>query len=352
MKKLNCTRVLGALVALFVSHQALADEVNVVTSIKPINSLVAAVMKGVGTPYLIVKGAASPHGYSMKPSDATALQEAKLVFWIGEDLERFLESPLNALSKKAHVVELSEIEGLKLHDLREGGSWEAHHHDHEELADHDDHDKHADHDDHDDHDKHADHDDHDEHEKHADHDEHEHHHEHGEKDMHIWLDPANAKAIVREAAHELAELDPKNAALYKSNADETVARLDKLEATSRKDLESVKHRPFIVFHDGYQYLEKAFDLEAVGSVTVSPEKAVSAKRVSEIKDKVSKLGAVCIFTEPQFTPKLVQTIAQGTKAKTSTLDPLGADIEDGPDLYFELLKRNVTSLKNCLSTGS
>ena len=318
-------------------------DVKVVTSIKPVHSLVSAVMAGVGEPSLLVKGAGSPHTYALKPSQAQLLQDAELVFWMSHDLEAFLENSIENIATNAKSVPLMEAHGLTKLAFREGGAFDSH--------DHDDHDEHG-HEDHDDHDEHK-HDEHkhDEHghEDHDDHDEHKHdeHAHHGE-DPHVWLDPVNAKAMVHEIEEALVEADPSNAAAYEANAEALMSRLDDLVAEIDAELEPVKGRGYVVFHDAYQYFEARFGVSAVGSITVSPEVLPGAERVAELQDKVRDLGATCVFSEPQFEPKLVATVTENTNAGTGVLDPLGASIKDGPDLYFTLIRNMAKSLKDCL----
>lgn len=304
---------------------AFAD-VKVVTSIKPVHSLVAAVMQGVGTPDLIVEGAGSPHTYALKPSQAKQLQEADLVFWMSHDLEAFLEKSIDGIATKAVSVPLMESRGLMTLGFREGGAFDDHGHD--------------EHDDHDEHDKDDDHD----HEKHDDHDE----HDHGEVDPHVWLDPENAKAMVHEIEEALAKADPANAATYESNAEAVMAKLDSLVAEIDSELQPVKGRGYIVFHDAYQYFENRFGVSAIGSITVSPEVLPGAERISDLQEKVRSLDATCVFSEPQFEPKLVATVTENTNARTGVLDPLGAAIDKGPNLYFTLIRNMASSLKNCL----
>ena len=302
-------------------------EVKVVTSIKPIHSLVSAVMEGVGEPSLLVKGAGSPHTYSLKPSQAKQLQEADLVFWMGHDLEAFLENSIESIATNAKSVPLMEAHGLTKLEFREGGAFEDH-------ADHDDHKK----------DDHG-HDDHDDHKK----DDHGHDdHGHAETDPHVWLDPVNAKALVHEIEEALIETDPANAAAYEANAETMMSRLDDLVAEIDTVLEPVKGRGYVVFHDAYQYFETRFGVSAIGSITVSPEVLPGAERVAKLQNKVRDLGATCVFSEPQFEPKLVVTITENTNAGTGVLDPLGTSINDGPDLYFTLIRNMAASLKNCL----
>ena len=304
---------------------AFAD-VRVVTSIKPVHSLVAAVMQGVGTPDLIVEGAGSPHTYALKPSQAKQLQEADLVFWMSHDLEAFLEKSIDGIATKAVSVPLMESHGLMTLGFREGGAFDDHGHD--------------EHDDHDEHDKDDDHD----HEKHDDHDE----HDHGEVDPHVWLDPENAKAMVHEIEEALAKADPANAATYESNAEAVMAKLDSLVAEIDSELQPVKGRGYIVFHDAYQYFENRFGVSAIGSITVSPEVLPGAERISDLQEKVRSLDATCVFSEPQFEPKLVATVTENTNARFGVIDPLGAAIDEGPNLYFTLIRNMASSLKNCL----
>lgn len=334
-------------------------EVKVVASIKPVHSLVAAVMEGVGTPGLIIEGAGSPHTYSLKPSQAQMLESADVVFWVGHELEAFLEKPLETISANAKSVELIDAHGLRKLGFREGGAFEAHEHEGHDEHGHDDHahDEH-DHDEHD-HEKHAhdehDHDEHD-HEKHAhdehDKDDHGHGDHHGEFDPHIWLDPVNAKALVHEIEEALVALDPANASRYEANAHELTHRLESLVTEVEGEVAPVRGKAFIVFHDAYHYFEHRFDMEAAGSITVSPEVMPGAERIGEIKEKILSTDAVCVFAEPQFEPKLVATVSEGTKAKAGILDPLGAELKDGPELYFDLIRGMAASFKNCLSQSS
>ena len=327
-------------------------EIDVVTSIKPIHSLVSGVMAGVGVPEVIIEGAGSPHTYSLKPSQATQLQNADLVFWMGDELEAFLKGPIENIAQSATSINLMNAHGLKKIKFRKGGMFDNH--------GHDDHDGHGDHDDHEnhvkkDHDGHG-HDDHD-HEKHAmkEHDDQGHNdhghedHGHGEFDPHVWLDPINAKAIVHAIEEALVKADPKNASIYEANAHGMMDKLDSLVVELRDELEPVHNKGFVVFHDAYQYFEQRFDVAAIGSITVSPEVMPGAKRVGELREKISGLNATCVFSEPQFEPKLIETLVDGTKVRTGVLDPLGVSLEKGPYLYFELLRNMSFSLKKCLS---
>lgn len=325
-KSLLLTSSLLAPSLLLPAGAAHAEVPNVVVSIKPIHSLVASIMKGLGEPTLIVEGAASPHTYSMKPSNASALEKANIVFWVGHGLEAFLEKPLESLGSGAKIVELDDAPGLEKLKFREGGAFEAH-------------------------------DDGDEHEASAEGGEghaHEegHHHEEGEFDMHLWLDPVNARAMAAEIEKTLAAADPDNAAIYKTNLDALSTRLDALDKTLTETVTPIKDKPFVVFHDAYQYFEHRYHVKVAGSITVSPEVLPGAERLSEIHAKIVELGATCVFAEPQFEPKLVNVVLEGTPAKSGTLDPEAATLEAGPDLYFQLMEGIGTSLKTCLSNGS
>lgn len=280
---------------------------DVIVSIKPLHSLVSAVMKDVAVPQLIVKGAGSGHTYSLKPSDANMLENAKVIFWTGPSMEMFLSKPLETLGTKAEQIMLGEVSGLTTYGFREGGAFEGH-----------------------------------------DHGDHDHDHSHG-YDAHLWLDPANGEVIVKKIANVLSDADPVHAKIYQSNAASYIERIAGLDKELGQELESVKGKPFVVFHDAYQYFEKRYGLNTVGSITVSPENTPGAARIKEMQDKIADLDAVCVFSEPQFESRIVQTVIDGTSAKTGVLDPLGADLEDGPELYLNLLRNLATSLKACLN---
>lgn len=330
-----------------------AESIDVVASIKPIHALVAAVMGDVGTPHLIVKGGASPHTASLRPSDAAALEAADVVIWVGPELERFLTGSIDTLGRAAIDLRLGTLDGLTLLPMRIGGPFEKHKHDHGHDHGHDharhDHDNHDDHDDNDDHDAHRDHDDHDAHHDHDDHDANTTADAASPPaDPHLWLDPVNAQVMVAAIADTLAAADPSHAETYRANAQATTARLDTLIADLSADLASLADTPFVVFHDAYQYFEHRFGLRAVGSITVSPETSPGAARLTEIRDRVRDQGAVCVFSEPQFEPRLVRVVVEGTDARAGVLDPLGADLADGPDLYDTLLRDLAVSLRACL----
>lgn len=325
-------------------------EVSVVASIKPVHSLVSAVMEGVGEPGLIVGGAASPHNWALKPSQAQMLESANIVFWIGHELEAFLEKPLETVGANARSVALVDAHDLIKLEFREGGAFDDHGHNDEKA--HEDHDgeKH-------DHDKKQiakdrhghEGDDHDHKKPDGDHHEGE---GHGKFDAHIWLDPINAKVIVHEIEEALVEADPSNAAKYEVNAKAVMMKLDNLISEVSNNLKPVQNKGFVVFHDAYQYFENRFGLAASGSITVSPEIMPGAERIKKIQARVNELGATCVFAEPQFAPKLVATVMEGTQAKSGILDPLGAALDAGPDQYFQLIRNMAASIKTCLSVSS
>ncbi len=311
--------LLAAVAVLLFVVPATAEVPKVVATIKPLHSLVAAVMGDLGTPSLIVQGAASPHTYSLRPSDAAALEAADIVFWTGHGLELFLEDSIATLAPNAMIVELSEAPGLHLLPVREGGAFEPHEHEGEE------------------------------HEGEAH--EHEDEHEHGELDMHFWLDPANASLMVTAIANALSAADPDNAATYVANAERGRAALAALMASVDAKLAPVRDKPFIVFHDAYQYFEQRFGLSVAGTLTVVPDSAPGAQRVAELRDKVVNADAACVFAEPQFEPAIVETIIAGTPARAGTLDPEGASLKEGPGLYAELLENLAAALVDCLSAA-
>jgi len=300
---------------------AQADAPAVVASIKPVYSLVAAVMEGVGEPVLLIKGGGSPHVYALRPSEARALERADIVVWVGEEMETFLARPLSTLAADAGVVTLVDSDGLILLPAREGGAWDGHDHG-DEGHDHETHERHVESSDHD--------------------------HDAGEFDMHIWLDPRNGTAMAGSIAAALIEADPDNASIYRSNLARLDAGLAALENSIDESIEAVRETPFVVFHDAYQYFESRFDVNAVGSITVSPETQPGAARLRELRETIASTGARCVFSEPQFEPRLLETVVEGTDVAPGVLDPLGAELAAGPDLYFELMRGMADSLVDCL----
>ncbi len=340
------TSLLSATALTFIASGPAFALYGVVASIKPVHSLVAAVMEGVGEPSLIVRGAGSPHTYSMRPSEARMLEGASVVFWVGPDLEMFLKAPVETLAGNAKVVELGAADGLTLLPYREGGPFESHDHAHDHEASEGGHDHSHDHES-----AEQAHDDSHDHSHDHGHD-HSHDHGHGAHDMHLWLDPENAKVFVGEIEKALSEADPDNADAYAQNAAATVERLDALIDETRAALANVENRGFVVFHDAYQYYENRFDFPAAGSITVSPEVMPGAQRLGEIRDRIRELGVACVFSEPQFEPRLVSVVMEGTDAHAAVLDPYGADLTDGPDTYFEAMTNLTTSLTQCLNGDS
>ncbi len=334
MKKLKKLPLILSILSLISFITPVNADVKVVTSIKPIHSLASYLMDGFGKPDLIVDGYASPHGFSMKPSHAKMLQNADIIFWVGEGMENFLEKPLNSIAKKAEKIELMEIKGLNVLKFRERNIFDEHDHDHG----HDDHGKKED-----DHDDHG-HDDHGK--KEDDHDDHGHEgHGHGEFDAHIWLDPINAKAILNEMVVHLIENDPKNEAKYKDNLDKALKEIDKLTIEVMTDLSNSVSS--IVFHDAYQYFEKRFNVKILGAFTVNADVMPGAEQLVEIREIIEHDKVACVFSEPQFNPDIINAVAKDMKIKTGILDPLGATLDPGKDLYFKLIRNMSDSFKGC-----
>ena len=297
---------------------AAAETPRVVVSILPVHSLVAAVMEGLGAPHLLIRGGASPHDASLRPSDARALSAAELVIWVGPGLETFLEKPLAALAGAARAIMLIEAPGMHLLAGRPGGAFEA-----QATT-------------------------------------------YGAADgvaadgvaadagqvalnPHLWLDPENAARIVRLAAQALSELDPANAAAYGANAARLEARLDDLDRALRDRLAPVAPVPYVVFHDATAYFEARYGLRAVGAVTVNPALPPGARRLAALRRRMVETGAACLFAEPRFRPALVAAVIEGTGARAGTLDPLGADIAPGPEAYFALMRALADDLLACLA---
>jgi zinc transport system substrate-binding protein len=289
----------------------------VIASVVPVHGIVSAVMGETGQPELLLSGSMPEHRATFTPQQIAGLGKADVVFIIG----RGLEAKLSQISGSETVngkrfVELSSAPGITTHPVREGGAWEAHDHGHD----------------------------------------HDHDHGHDEAvdgvlsfDPHVWLDPANAKAMAAAVAAELAKADPANAAAYTANAETFARSLDALSEEIAADLAPVKTVPYVVFHDAYQYFEKRFGLAAAGSISDVSAAAPSAKRLREVRRKIADVKAACVFREPQFDGKMVQTVIEGTGAREGMLDPIGASITPGAGAYQQLLQDLSKNLKACLA---
>ena len=291
-----------------------ASDLKVVVSIKPFHSLVSTVMQGVSEPALLLNGNNSPHTYSLRPSAAVKLQNADLVFWGGENLEGFLAKPIHSLAAGARVVSFEDTPGLILRPFRSVKEWQEL--DPESKNDQD----------------------------------------HVKKrkinrlpgnDPHIWLDPLNAQKITQYLIQILSKFDPENSQTYHSNGKKTILRLSDLNIQLETKMSSVSSKPYIVFHDAYQYFEKRYQLNPIASVTVNSGTSTSVGRLIDIRKKIKIKKVLCIFTEPQFSPKLVQAVISGTAVKKGILDPIGTRISPGPEMYFTLLNNISHSISTC-----
>lgn len=364
---------------------ALADVPQVVTDIAPVHGLVSRVMAGVGTPDLLLNGGESPHNYSLRPSDAGAVQDADLIVWTDPGLTPWLGDTLGRIAPDTPQLVLGELPETSVLEFRTGAMFEPHSHDHGEAEGHDDHDhddnaardhdehdhdEHAEHDhdehahddhdsdghddhDHEGHDDHA-HDDHGDHDEDAhdeDHDDHDHDahagHDHGDYDPHMWLDPDNAIVWLDAIADTLAELDPENAEAYHANAEAGRAEIAEVEQELQAKLDALDDLRFVVFHDAYHYFEAHFGIEAVGAISLSDATAPSPRRLAEVREGIEAANVNCAFSEPQFSDKLVDTVIDGLDIKKGQIDPLGAHLEVGPEFYPALLESFGSAFEGC-----
>ncbi len=329
-------------VLLSLATPVIAEVPEVVTDIAPVHGLVSQVMEGVGSPALLLRQGQSPHSYSMRPSEARSLENADLVFWVGEGLTPWLAKPLNALATGATSIELLEVKDLPLLGFDDDG----------EEDDHDDHDDHAagedDHEDAHDKDHDADHDSEHEtdHEQAADHDD---HHHHGDVDPHAWLNPQIAQVWLAVIADTLSTADPENATRYHNNAKAAQESLAELDAQLATDLTAVQQEPFVAFHDAYKYLEVRYGLTNAGTVSPGDATRPGAAQLSHLKKEIADRGIRCGFAEPQYDPALLEVAGEGSELKISVLDPLGTDLELGVGFYPELMRSISGALIGCLA---
>ena len=304
--------ILGLLFGLASAPDPLrAETIDVVVTIKPIHSLVSQVMQGVAEPMLLVDGSASPHSFSLKPSHIRAIDKAGVFIRVSERLEPFTGKIVRSLPAGVRLVTLAEAPGVRLLSRRTTGTFDGHGHEAEAKMDGG-----------------------------------------ASSDSHIWLAPANARAIGLYVGGVLAERYPEHAARFKANAERLAAEIDVLTVELEKVTTPLRKQPFVVFHDAYQYFDDSFGLDAVGSITVSPDVQPSAKRLTELRQKIRSLGAVCVFAEPWFQPRLVAALTEGTQARSGTLDPEGTNLTSGPQLYFTLMRNLAAGLKACLAPAT
>ena len=299
---------------LYITQLMAASDIKVLVSIKPFHSLVSAIMQDVSEPLLLINGNNSPHSYALRPSSAENLQQADLVFWGGEILEGFLTKPLQSLASRAKLVSLQETAGLRLLPLRSGIGWQKHETD--SANDHSAEDETT---------------------------------STSGTDPHIWLDPYNAKIISAKIVEILTAMDPQNAQSYRINGEKYGLRLELLDRKLKAEMTKVAETPYMVFHDAYQYFEKRYQLNVIGAVTLHLGYGSSVRRLKTVRKTIKKEKIRCIFSEPQFSPKLLQTVTAGTNVKQGTLDPLGAGLESGPELYFILLNNLSHNISSCLN---
>ena len=308
-----------AICGLWLSGIVSADVPQVTTDIPVTHSLVTRVMAGIGTPDLIVNRGASPHDYSLRPSNAASLEAADLVFWISNGLTPWLDDALNTLARNAKVIELMDAKGATVLSFREGATFETHSHQHKQ--DEDGHDEHK-------------------------HDEDE--HATGNVDPHGWLDPYNGRIWLDVIATALSKIDPTNSDIYFANATQAKADIDTVISELEATLAEFRGTNFIVYHDAYQYFEKRFDVLAAGSISLGDVSDPSPARIAEVRKKVEELGIICVFSEPQFNSELVRTVTDGVSVKTRVIDSLGTQFTLGPDFYLNVLRGIAQSMASCL----
>ena len=298
-----------AICGLWLSGIVSADVPQVTTDIPVTHSLVTRVMAGIGTPDLIVNRGASPHDYSLRPSNAASLEAADLVFWISSELTPWLEGALKTLAADAKVIELMDAKGSTVLPFREGSTFETHSHRHK-------------------------------------HDEDE--HATVNVDPHGWLDPYNGKTWLDVIATELSKIDPENTDIYFDNVSQGKTDIDAVISEIDATLATFRGTNFIVYHDAYQYFERRFDVLAAGSISMGDVSDPSPARIAEIRQTVEELDMTCVFSEPQFNPELVATVVDGTKARARVIDPLGTHLTLGADFYLNLLRNIAQTMASCL----
>jgi len=304
-----------SLLSLALLGAAAVSNADVLTTVKPLGFIANAITDGVTETKVLLPTSASPHDYSLKPSDVEQLQSAQLVVWIGEEMESFLEKSIDKLPKEK-VLTLEDVPAIK--ELVEHSGEEKedkHDHKHEHKHSH----------------------------NHA-HDGHDH-----DEDWHIWLSPKAGEQIAEQIAERLSQQLPEQKAKIAENLANFKATLATKNSEIAKQLEPVKSKGYYTFHDAYGYFEDAYGLKSLGSFTINPTVAPGAKTLNAIKKSIAQKQAQCLFAEPQFTPKVIESLSKGTSAKVGQLDPLGAKIELSREAYPQFLQSLADQFSDCLS---
>ncbi|WP_438283752.1 zinc ABC transporter substrate-binding protein ZnuA [Pseudomonas alabamensis] len=314
------SRLLVLFVAFLGSFTALnaQADVRVLTSIKPLQQIAAAVQDGVGTPDVLLPPGASPHHYALRPSDVRRVGEADLLYWIGPDMENFLPRVLGSRSKT--TVAVQSLPGLTLRHFGQDS------HSHE--GDHDGHDHDAAH----------------------GHDEHDHDHRPGSLDAHLWLSSANARVIAAKMAADLAQVDPAHAARYKANLTAFTERLNGLDQRLQARVAGVAGKPYFVFHEAFDYFEAAYGLNHTGVFSVASEVQPGAQHVAAMRARLQDVGKTCVFSEPPMRPRLAETLTAGLPVRLAELDALGGTDPVDAHGYERLLENLGNGLAGCLES--
>ncbi len=294
---------------------------NVVVSVAPIHSLMAGVMHGIGKPVLVFNSGVSPHTNSISPSAIKSLVHADLVVWVGPGYETAMNKTIAQLEENILIKALIAEENLTVHNIRQGGQWERHDHGSVEEIPEADLDQAI-----------------------SDVDL----EQHLYSDPHLWLSTSNGLMMIDFFQQWLSELDPVNKSKYSKNAIDMKNRVKDFQSIATGQLESVHSQPYLVYHDAYQYFEKEFDMNAVGSVSTNPQQPPGAKRIHELRQLIVDQKIKCIFREPQFESRIIEVLSEGNDIKTGKLDPLGIDIAPGDGLWFKLMTQLSNTIKDCL----
>ena len=292
--------------SLFVISSAQA-EVRVLTSIKPLQLIAAAVQDGIAVPEVLLPPGASPHNYALRPSDVRKVQSVDLLYWIGPDMEGFLPRVLKGRTQP--VLAVQDLPGLRLRHFAEDE------HSHAEEAD-----------------------------------EHDHDHRPGSLDAHLWLSPVNARVIADRMAADLSAIDPANAARYQSNAKAFDQRLDALDARLKARLAPIAGKPYFVFHEAFDYFEDAYGLKHAGVFSVAAEVQPGAQHVAAMRKRLQEVGKTCVFSEPPLRPRLAETLVAGLPVKLAELDALGGYTPATAQGYEQLLEKLGNDLAGCLES--
>ncbi|QFY88306.1 SCO family protein [Magnetovirga frankeli] len=269
-----------------------AAEFRVLASIKPIHSVLAALMQGGDAPLLLYGDGQSPHAERLSAAQKKQLQGADLLIWVGPELERGLAQGLSNPPEGLRVEALLDSPSMKILPSRTRDD---------------------------------------------------------RRDPYFWLDNRNISILVDDMTLLLQEMDPLRAHLYSANRIQLHDRLRKIDREMENSYRGFKAAPALQYLDTLQYFEQAYALKVVDRLIERPEEQAAAEKLLQLRQLLQDGRASCLLLEAGVSDSHAATLTQGIRLRTAELDSLGQGLEPGPDHYFNLMQKLADGIRSCLA---